>query len=119
MNKYITVTNNFRGYHKYANAPENVRFLRNVHRHVFNVRTTIEVQHNERDIEFFQLQSHIEGYVRMQYGKQQDSYIEGIYIHSCEELAENVLTHLHKVYPGRRARVEVWEDNENGAIVED
>ena len=119
MNKSIIVTNNFKGYHKYDDAPENVGFLRSVHRHVFNVRTTIEVHHNDRDIEFFQLQHHIEGYVKMCYFKQWDTYIEGIYIHSCEELAENILNHLHNVYPCRRVRVEVWEDNENGAIVED
>lgn len=119
MNRYITVTNNFKGYHKYTNAPDNVGFLRDVHRHVFNVRTTVEVHHNERDIEFFQLQNHIEEYVRMQYKTQLGTYLEGIYIQSCEGLAEDILEHLHRVYPGRHVRVEVWEDNENGAIVED
>ena len=119
MNRSIIVTNNFKGYHEYAGAPDNVGFLRSVHRHVFNVRTTIEVCHNERDIEFFQLQQHIELYVKMQYGGKLPEYLDGIYIHSCEALAENILKHLHQVHPNRHVRVEVWEDNENGAIVED
>ena len=119
MNKKIIVTNNFKGYHKYAEAPSNVAFLREMHRHIFNVKTTIEVFHNERDIEFFQLQEHIERFVRSRYEQNYGDYIEGIYIHSCESLAEAVMSNLHEVYPGRRVRVEVWEDNENGAIVED
>lgn len=119
MNRKVIVTNNFRGYHKYAEAPNDVAFLREMHRHVFNVKTTIEVFHNERDIEFFQLQSHIEHFVRCRYEHRCGDFIEGIYINSCESLAESIMNNLHDVYPGRRVRVEVWEDNENGAIVED
>ena len=119
MNRYVVVTNNFKGYHKYSEAPRNVAFLKDVHRHVFHVKTTIEVYHNERDIEFFQFQSHIEHFVKHRYYRAFDEYIEGIYINSCESLAEAILANLHAIYPGRHARVEVWEDNENGAIVED
>lgn len=119
MNKSIIVTNNFKGYHKYADAPNSVSFLRNMHRHIFNVKTTIEVFHNERDIEFFQLQGHIEYFVRSKYEQAYGDYIKGIYINSCESLAEVILEDLHEEYPNRHVRVEVWEDNENGAIVED
>lgn len=119
MNRKVIVTNNFRGYHKYADAPRDVAFLREMHRHIFNVKTTIEVFHNERDIEFFQLQNHIERFVRCRYEHAHGDFIEGIYINSCESLAESIMNNLHEIYPGRRVRVEVWEDNENGAIVED
>lgn len=119
LKRKVIVTNNFRGYHKYAEAPDNVSFLRNMHRHVFNVKTTIEVFHNERDIEFFQLQNDIENYVKLRFNEGCNTYIEGIYIESCESLAEAILGHLHKTYPNRSVRVEVWEDNENGAILED
>ena len=119
MNRYVIVTNNFRGYHRYAGAPSNVGFLKDLHRHVFNVRTTVEVCHNERDIEFFQLQREIEHYVTTYYNKTWGEYIDGIYIGSCESLAEAILVHIHERFPNRRVRVEVWEDNENGAIVED
>ena len=119
MNKSIIVTNSFKGYHQYKDAPENVAFLKEVHRHIFNVRTTIEVFNNDRDIEFFQLQQHIETFVNVHYIAVNSQYLAGIHIESCEALAEAVLTHLHSTFPGRRVRVEVWEDNENGAIVED
>lgn len=119
MHRSIIVTNNFRGYHKYDKAPKNVSFLCNMHRHNFNVRTTIEVTHNDRDIEFFELQHYIETFVNMRYFDRYGDYIEGIYINSCEMLAESILEHLHEIYPNRQLRVEVWEDNENGAIVED
>ena len=119
MNRKVIVTNNFKGYHRYSEAPIDVAFLRDWHRHVFNIKTTIEVTHNERDIEFFQLQNFIEQFVKNAYTRTDIKYIEGICIHSCEALAEAILNKLHEVFPGRRARVEVWEDNENGAIVED
>ena len=119
MNKRVIVTNNFRGYHRYADAPKNVSFLKEMHRHVFNVKTTVEVFHNERDIEFFQLQNHIESFVRYHYTKAYSDYVDGIFIQSCESLAEAILRDIHETYPGRCVRVEVWEDNENGAIVED
>lgn len=118
MNRKVIVTNNFKGYHKYSNAPDDVAFLRNVHRHVFNVKTTIDVSHNERDIEFFQLQNSIEHFVQDTFAYS-SQYIAGIYILSCESLAEAIVNHLRKIYPERHVRVEVWEDNENGAIVED
>lgn len=119
MNKKIVVTNNFKGYHKYAEAPRNVSFLSNMHRHIFNVKTIIEVFHNDRDIEFFQLQHEIEMFVKNRYRKVWEQYIDGIYIESCEALAESIIKHLHEKYPDRHVCVEVWEDNENGAIVED
>ena len=119
MHRSIIVTNNFKGYHKYDGAPKNVSFLSNLHRHVFNVRTTIEVFHNDRDIEFFQLQYEIDKFVKLRCNKRWETYIEGIYIESCEALAEAILGHLHQEHPNRHVRVEVWEDNENGAIVED
>lgn len=119
MNRRVIVTNNFKGYHKYDGAPKNVSFLSNMHRHIFNVKTTIDVFHNERDIEFFQLQHAIDKFVKLCYNKSWEQYIEGIYIESCEALAEAILKHLHENYPNRSVRVEVWEDNENGAIVED
>lgn len=119
MRKSIIVTNNFRGYHRYPDAPDDVAFLRNTHRHVFNVKTTIEVFHNERELEFFELQNLIECFVRYEYALTDSKYVSGIYIQSCETLAEAILDYLHELYSGRRVRVEVWEDNENGAIVED
>ena len=119
MRRSIVVTNNFKGYHKYEQAPENVAFLRTQHRHVFNMKTTIEVFHNERDIEFFQLQDELENFVKFFYNRPWEKYVDGIYIGSCESLAEKVINYLHEKYPKRHARVEVWEDNENGAIVED
>ena len=37
-NRYIFITDKFEGYHKYVDAPEEVAFLRNAHRHLFGVR---------------------------------------------------------------------------------
>ena len=68
--KHITVKNDFVGYHRYANAPEDVAFLRAWHRHHFIVKTSIPVNHNEREFEFFELQNKIKGYVEDVYTRE-------------------------------------------------
>ena len=40
------------GYHKWADAPEEVRYLSNHHRHLFTVRAEFDVTHDDRDVEF-------------------------------------------------------------------
>ena len=117
MKKSIIVTNQIKGFHKYSNAPEDVAFLRSVHRHVFQIKTTIQVFHNDRDLEFFQLQNFIDSCIRKQF--KSDSFYDYIFIESCESLAEFVLLELKNKYPERTAKVEVWEDGENGCSVEE
>lgn len=118
MFKAITVTNSFKGYHKYAEAPKEVKFLQDLHRHIFNVKSTIEVKHNNRDLEFYILQQEIEEYIEKKYKKSSYGFVPGIFIESCESLAEELVCFLQLKHPYRYVRVEVWEDNENGAIVE-
>ena len=37
---------------------------------------------------------------------------------SCEMVAENLINYIEEQYPNRAVRVEVYEDNENGGILE-
>ena len=55
MRRFIYVTTQFEGVHRYKDAPDEVSFLRDYHRHIFKVKLAIEVMHNERDIEFIML----------------------------------------------------------------
>ncbi len=95
------------GMHKWAAAPDHREYLRFPHRHNFFVEVTIQVWHNEREIEFHDL---------LQFCK--DNFPQGEYKGaSCETLAEQLLEKLVTEYPERLVQVSVLEDNENGAIV--
>jgi hypothetical protein len=103
------------GIHKYPAATTDpklaeVSFLGNPHRHMFHFRVTIDVFHNDRDIEFILFKRELEGL----YGNntlQMD-------FKSCEMLAEDLIGYISNKYPGRSIQVEVSEDGENGAILE-
>lgn len=100
------------GIHSYPAAKdiEGVEFLANPHRHMFHFKVTIDVYHDDRDIEFILFKREL-----------QQLFIEDgqcdIDHKSCEMLAKDVLEYLFVTYPGRNAQVSVSEDGENGAVV--
>ena len=108
VKKYITVNLTQEGFHSYANAPEEVAFLRQKHRHLFYVGLTIQVSHNERELEFFMVKSALAGGVKALF----DLNL------SCEGYAEEILNWATFRYgKDREYVVTVSEDNENGSIV--
>ena len=50
--KYIWVTYQKEGIHRYPDAPNGVEFLRYPQRHMFHFKGQIDVFHDDRDIEF-------------------------------------------------------------------
>lgn len=106
--RYIQVKFQREGLHTYVDAPEPVAFLRNQHRHIFWHTVSVEVFHNERDIEFIMFKRELEG--------RYDGTID-INNKSCETLAEELMLYINAQYPGRIIIVEVSEDNENSAII--
>ena len=119
----IKVKNSFVGYHRYVDAPEDVKFLKDWHRHNFIVTTSISVDHNNRDIEFFELQQIVEKFVKDTYSsdktKDTAGYVRGITIESCEQLAEDVCRYLSDLFESKRdISVEVSEDGECSWVVE-
>ena len=110
---YVKIKSNFEGYHKWSKAPDDISFLRNLHRHIFYVIATIEVFEDDREIEFFQCKRFIKTVTSTMLVKLGDRV-------SCEQMAEYLRYKLHLRYSDRRyVKVEVNEDNENGSIVED
>jgi hypothetical protein len=110
--KKIFITARFEGIHQYTDAPEEVSFLRYPHRHIFHVRITIEVFHNERDLEFIMVKREVGKFINGNYNISSGK--------SCETMAEELYHHIRKLYgQNRRVSVEVNEDNENGLIVRD
>lgn len=113
----IQVKNVFEGIHCYPNAPEEVAFLRNPHRHRFVVRTTIEVFGDDRELEFILVQRAIEKYVLTELGV--DGTID-LQQHSCEWFAKFIRDFVWRRYGDNRdVMISVFEDDENGAIVEE
>jgi len=97
------------GYHFWGQAPKGVEFLRKIHRHIFWVELWIEQKHTKRDVEYISEKRKLERFL----GRQ---HLEGGF--SCEDLASIILNHWEHLYPNRKIKVFVFEDNENGTMVE-
>ena len=107
------------GIHKYPAAATDpnlatgdeydVSFLATPHRHIFHFEVTIEVFHNDRDIEFIQFKRWLE-----------NQYSQGILAldyKSCEMLSDDLYEQIAYRYPDRDIEITVSEDGENGATI--
>lgn len=127
------------GYHRYENAPEQVKYLRDLHRHVFHIKAKIQVNHNDRELEFImvkhKLKSLMEDVVDGDYAgldippDMKTRLIENKF--SCEDLASILAVYVRtrmpqmlvsdpgksEQYRMRQVEVEVMEDGENGAVL--
>jgi len=86
-----------------------VSFLATPHRHIFHFEVTIEVFHNDRDIEFIQFKRWLE-----------NQYSQGILAldyKSCEMISDDLYEVIATRYPDRNITITVSEDNENGATI--
>ncbi|HPY55302.1 MAG TPA: hypothetical protein PLI14_06560 [Bacilli bacterium] len=113
----VWVTTSFEGVHRWPEAPPLVDFLRNFHRHVFYVKVTVLVSHNDRDVEFFTLKMHVDLVI-----KQITDNDFNLGRSSCEDMAKSIFTALSVIHEDQKPMYNVWsvevsEDNENGAIV--
>lgn len=104
MPQFVRVRSQFVGWHKWKDAPEDVVFLRDFHRHVFKVELVVQVKHGDREVEFFTLQKQLDGFLARNYAGRK-------FLESCEQIAENIgvnFLHSHEVT--------VSEDGENDGI---
>jgi hypothetical protein len=104
--KFIWVTFQKEGIHKYPNAPEGVEFLKYPHRHIFHFRVQLEVGHLDREVEFILFKRELEALYST--GTLQLNNM------SCEMIAEELSSYIFTKYPGRDTIIEVSEDGENG-----
>ena len=110
----IFVTTQFEGLHRWKDAPAEVAFLREYHRHMFHVRFEVEVTEEDREIEFILLKRELNDLIRVLFGGAELD-------DSCETIARRILDFMTREYhscAGRACVCEVCEDGENGAIVE-
>ena len=109
--KSIFITTKFEGYHKYPNAPDEVDFLKLLHRHMFGVKCKIQVFHDDRELEFIMVKHRVEEFIQNNLIKSSES---------CESYATKILCFLEEQYCKdiyRQIIVSVDEDGENGAEV--
>ena len=108
MTNYIWVTTQFEGFHKYPQAPEGVEFLKDLHRHMFYLRVSIQVFLDDRDIEFILFKRYINSLIT----KNNFDY------KSCEMISNDLNEKITQKYPNRKIKIIVSEDNENGSEYE-
>ena len=107
------------GIHKYPAAATDpalatgdeydVSFLATPHRHIFHFEVSIEVFHNDRDIEFIQFKRWLEN--------QYSQNILELNYKSCEMISDDLYDVIATRYPDRNIVIQVSEDNENGATI--
>lgn len=100
----VFCTLSFEAMHRWPDAPEEVAFLSNPHRHIFNVRAEKVVSHDDRDVEFILLKREIQKWIDRALLARVDTW-------SCERWASEILK-AHNL-----DEVTVDEDGENGATV--
>jgi hypothetical protein len=114
--RQIWVTFQKEGVHKYPAALEephlaDVSFLGYPHRHIFHFRVSIDVWHNDRDIEFIQFKRFLEA---LYSGEQNCLSLD---YKSCEMIADDLYLRIADRYPNRNVIINVSEDDENGCEI--
>jgi hypothetical protein len=120
--RQIWVTFRREGIHRYPAAATDlslatgdqydVSFLANPHRHIFHFRVSIDVYHNDRDIEFIQFKRWLESLYSSNEGVLSLDY------KSCEMMADELYIRIASRYSDRSVTIEVSEDGENGCVIE-
>ena len=120
--RQIWVTFQKEGIHKYPAAATDpalatgdeydVSFLGYPHRHIFHFRVSIDVFHNDRDIEFIQFKRWLESLYNGQ------GSVLSLDYKSCEMIADDLYLQIANRYPERRIIIEVSEDGENGCTID-
>ena len=105
------------GFHNWPDAPEKVGFLAEYHRHIFRIRTGIDVGHDEREEEIFLVEARIANYLEGAYDN-----VSGLGLDfgpsSCETIARGILEHfIAGPYAINMKWVEVLEDGRGGARI--
>ena len=119
--KMIWVTFRKEGIHKYPAAltepnlatgdEYDVSFLGYPHRHIFHFRVWINVQHDNRDIEFIQFKRWLESLYNGQ------GSVLSLDYKSCEMMSEDLYQQISQKYPSREIWIEISEDGENGSFI--
>lgn len=109
MHTNIVIKLQIEGFHYWKDAPDQVAFLRDNHRHIFHFEIEKEVLHDDRDIEIILFKRKVQKYIQEKYKDAEGICQFGA--KSCEMLAKEIALKF-----GAKV-VRVLEDDENGAVV--
>lgn len=112
--KSIVVRTSFVDQHCWPNAPQEVAYLRDLHRHRFYVTVYARVSHGNRQLEFHLFQDYISKFTVPYL---QACLLNSVNSLSCEDMAEILALKLREENFGV-FRVVVSEDNENDGMWE-
>jgi hypothetical protein len=104
---FAKIKTQFEGIHYWRDAKGNESFLKNPHRHIFYITVHIEQFHNDRDVEYIAFKRWLT-----------KSISKKVNYKSCEMIAQEIAKKIKKNYGNRKLKIEVMEDNENGALLE-
>lgn len=112
LKRWIQVSFQREGIHCWPDADKHkgVEFLQHPHRHIFHFYVKMEVTHDDREVEFILFKRWLE-----------NLYTEKTLIldyKSCEMIANDLIEQVSKIYTNRDITVSVFEDDENGAVIE-
>lgn len=111
----VVAKTSYEGVHCWPEAPEEVKYLRDPHRHIFEVVVEVQVSHNDREVEFIMLKHKINKWLDAHKDKNGVWQMDRM---SCEQVAERLIELLESEYGrGRWIAVSVYEDGENGCTV--
>ena len=127
----IWVTFKKEGIHKYPGAEsdpklatgdwDDVSFLGYPHRHMFHFRVSIEVFHDDREIEFIQFSRWLQRLYSVgtdEADGEAGHTVLALDYKSCEMIADDLFLEIRKRYgSNREVHIEVSEDGENGCVV--
>ena len=105
MVNYIWITTQKEMFHRYPNAPKEVDFLKQRHKHMMKFKVSIEIYENDREIEFFIFKKQIETIL--------EEYND-IGNWSLEQLSDEIRNKLRKPYINRMLQIEISVDGVNG-----
>lgn len=129
--RMIWVTFQKEGIHKYPAALDDpklatgdwddVSFLGYPHRHMFHFRVSIEVFHDDREIEFIQFSRWLQRLYSVgtdEANSETGHTVLELDYKSCEMIADDLFLEIRKRYgSNREVHIEVSEDGENGCVV--
>lgn len=116
---WIYVTFQQEGIHKYPAAltdpklatgkDDDVSFLGYPHRHMFHFKVSLEVFHDDRDVEFIQFKRELEALY--------SNDVMQLDFKSCEMMAQELAKYIQTKYSNRKLIIDISEDGENGCCI--
>lgn len=117
MSAHIYAGLRFEGVHHFPEARPPAAFLNQPHSHNFKVVVSVQVGHDNRDVEFIELRQWIK-HALLQCYPQHDGILQ-LGARSCEMIGRDIMERLEQrmEMQGRTWVVEVAEDDLQGAII--